>query len=71
MHYACCLPHAGLLDAVKATPAATNQQVSDVLTQAQGLLDQLEALPASVGRISRTIRDAIELLRDNFREASG
>lgn len=59
---------AGLLDSVKDSSASANQQVSQVLDQAQTLLDALKAVPAAVAGISRSVRDAIDMLRDTFRE---
>lgn len=58
----------GLLDSVKDSSASANQQVSQVLDQAQTLLDALKAVPAAVAGISRSVRDAIDMLRDTFRE---
>ena len=62
---------AGLLDSVKDSSASANQQVSQALDQAQILLDALKAVPAAVAGISRSVKDAIDMLRDTFREVRG
>lgn len=59
----------GLLDAVKGSSAASNQQVSAALDTAQSTLDTLNAVPQAVAGISRSVKDAIDLLVDTFREA--
>jgi hypothetical protein len=61
----------GLLDAVKSSSLNSNQQVSQTLDQAQTLLDTLDAVPQAVSQILATVKDAINMLRDNFRDVGG
>lgn len=58
-----------MLDAIAAGGVAASPAVAGAVNQTQALVDALRALPDSVAGMSATIQGAVELLRDNFKEA--